>query len=73
VSAGDTDRELLLAAIFAVGGIRPKEAFQVLEHLSASDDSDIAETATSNPGELDEGQDEGNELLGDDEPPRLPR
>jgi hypothetical protein len=37
---------LLLAAIGAVGSIRPAEAGQVLLDLSESDDEEIAEAAT---------------------------
>lgn len=45
VTARDTDRRLLLAAIAAVGSIRPKEASEVLQHLADSEDEEIAEAA----------------------------
>jgi len=41
----DTDRALLLAAIEAVGNIRPAEAGEVLAELADSDDEEIAEAA----------------------------
>lgn len=41
-----TPKPLLLAAIGATGGIRPKEAGEMLSELAASDDEDIAEAAT---------------------------
>ena len=43
VSAKDTSRPLLLAAITAVGSIRPQEASTALEHLADSEDDEIAE------------------------------
>jgi hypothetical protein len=43
VSAPSTDKELLLAAIEAVAGIRPQEAAGVLEHLVDSGDEEIAD------------------------------
>jgi hypothetical protein len=43
VTALDTDRRLLLAAIAAVGSIRPKDASEVLQHLANSEDEEIAE------------------------------
>ena len=45
VTSGDTDKPLLLAAIEAVGEIRPQEADEVLADLIDSDDEDIAEAA----------------------------
>lgn len=70
VSAGDTERSLLLAAITAVGNIRPNEALGILEHLEDSDDPDIAEAvleATSMTGVFDEDEDEEDMLFDDDE------
>ena len=43
VTARGTDRRLLLAAIAAVGSIRPQEASTSLEHLADSEDEEIAE------------------------------
>lgn len=40
-----TPKPLLLAAITAVASIRPQEAGEILVHLAASDDEEIAETA----------------------------
>lgn len=61
VSAGDTERTLLLAAIVAVGEIHPKDAPEVLGHLEDSDDPEIREAvleATSMTGERDEEADD---------------
>jgi hypothetical protein len=72
VSAGHTERTLLLAAITAVGEIRPKEAPAVLEHLADSNDPDIAEAvleATSMTSEFDDDEDEEDERFGEDEEP----
>ncbi len=62
VTAEGVDRRLLLAAIDAVGDIRPKEAPAVLEHLENSDDPEIADAvleaksmAEGDFGEEDEG------------------
>lgn len=41
----ETDRPLLFAAIEAAANIRPKQASEVLGHLTDSDDEDIAEAA----------------------------
>jgi hypothetical protein len=43
VADADTPKPLLLAAIEAVGGIRPSEALETLEELMDSDDEEIAE------------------------------
>jgi hypothetical protein len=43
VTARKTDRRLLLAAIAAVGSIRPKEASEILQPLADSGDDEIAE------------------------------
>ena len=45
VSAKETDKPLLLAAIDAVASIHPKEAGTILVDLTDSDDEDIAEAA----------------------------
>jgi hypothetical protein len=45
VASKDTDKRLLLAAMEAVAGIRPKEAGVILVPLADSDDEDIAEKA----------------------------
>ncbi|HTP24820.1 MAG TPA: HEAT repeat domain-containing protein [Anaeromyxobacteraceae bacterium] len=72
VSSKDADRTLLLAAITAVGEIRPDEAPQVLEHLSDSDDPDIAEAvieATAMAGDYSDEEDDDLDDLDDDEGP----
>jgi hypothetical protein len=65
VSAQSIEKRLLLAAISAVGGIRPQEAPEVLDHLAESDDPDVAEAvleATSmNDGEWDEDDEDSDE------------
>jgi hypothetical protein len=60
-----TPKALLLAAIEAVGNIRPQEAADVLMGLADSDDQEIADavdealaTGQSMSGEVDEGEDE---------------
>ncbi len=45
LTANDTDKELRLAAIDAVASIRPVEAAEVLNRLTASDDDDIVDAA----------------------------
>lgn len=45
VRSEDTDKPLLLAAIEAVGCIRPQEAAEILGDLTDSEDEDIAEAA----------------------------
>ena len=45
VTSMETDKSLLLAAIDAVGGIRPQEAGALLVDLTDSDDEDIVEAA----------------------------
>jgi hypothetical protein len=45
VNDPDTPKHLLLAAIGAVGSIRPEEAAMILIDLASSDDEDIAEAA----------------------------
>ena len=60
ITSGETDKPLLLAAIEAVGSIRPRMAAAVLHDLADSDDEDIVEavleaTAIAElPGEDDE-------------------
>jgi HEAT repeat protein len=46
ITAQDTDKYLLLAAIEAVAGIRPQEAAEILLDLADSEDEDIADAAT---------------------------
>ncbi|MGH9161022.1 MAG: HEAT repeat domain-containing protein, partial [Vicinamibacteraceae bacterium] len=43
VGAKDIDKPLLLAAIEAVGSIRPREALEILEDLRTSDDEDVVD------------------------------
>jgi hypothetical protein len=45
LAAPGTDKDLLIAAIEAVGSIRPREAGALLADLAESDDEDIAEAA----------------------------
>lgn len=45
LTAPETDKPLLLAAIDAVPGIRPREAPEILDRHTNSDDEDIAEAA----------------------------
>ncbi len=46
VASGETDKPLLLAAIEAVASIRPREAAEILDDLTDSDDEDIAEAVS---------------------------
>ncbi len=46
VRSMDTEKQLLLAAIEAVGSIRPREAGEVLDDLADSDDEDIADAVS---------------------------
>jgi len=46
VTSGGTDKPLLLAAIEAVASIRPREAAEILDDLTDSDDEDIAEAVS---------------------------
>jgi hypothetical protein len=46
ITAEDTDKHMLLAAIEAVAGIRPQEAGEVLLDLIQSEDEDISEAAS---------------------------
>jgi hypothetical protein len=62
----ETPKPLLLAAIEAVGNIRPKEALEILSDLADSQDQDIAEvagdailTAQDMSGEADDEEDDG--------------
>jgi hypothetical protein len=71
VTDEDTPKPLLLAAIEAVGNIRPIEAERVLADLADSEDEDIAETASEAmtmaeaalSGEEDDEDDEDEEYL----------
>jgi len=46
VTSGETDKPLLLAAIEAVASIRPREAAEILDDLTDSDDEDIVEAVS---------------------------
>ena len=46
ITSGDIDKPLLLAAIEAVASIRPREAAEVLDDLTDSDDEDIVEAVS---------------------------
>ena len=46
VTSGGTDKPLLLAAIEAVASIRPREAAEILDDLTDSDDEDIVEAVS---------------------------
>ncbi len=45
ITAEQTDKPLLLAAIDAIAGIRPRQAAEILSDLAYSDEEDIAEAA----------------------------
>jgi len=67
VESPKTDKRLLIAAIGAVGAIRPNDAWEVLEHLEDSADEDIVEAVKDativREGYLDdEDEDEEDEL-----------
>jgi hypothetical protein len=64
-----TDRRLLLAAISAVGGIRPQQAAEVLDHLADSEDPEIAEAVVEASSLTDCEWDEEDEDLDEDEEP----
>jgi len=71
VNGKKTEKGLLLAAIAAVGEIRPSEAPEVLGHLEDSDDPDIADAVLEATSMSEWGaDDEGFEGDGDD--PDLP-
>jgi hypothetical protein len=65
VTSGRTDKPLLLAAIDAVASIRPREAAEILQALTDSDDEDVVE-AVFEALAMSEGLSE--EDGGDDEP-----
>lgn len=44
VEAKETDKPVFLAAIEAVGSIRPREALEILDDLRQSDDEDVVDT-----------------------------
>jgi hypothetical protein len=69
VTSGETDKALLLAAIDAVAGIRPREATEVLADLADSDDEDIviAVCDAMAMAEGPSGEDEDDELDDDDD------
>lgn len=66
VASKDTDKPLLLAAIEAVGGIRPEETGEILDELTNSDDEDIVDAAEEAiamaEGELAAGRDDDDEF-----------
>jgi hypothetical protein len=67
VESPATDKWLLIAAIGAVGCIRPKQVRDVLQHLEDSEDEDIAEAveeAILMAGEDDPGDEEEEDGLG---------
>jgi hypothetical protein len=73
VASADTDKPLLLAAIEAVGSIRPHEATEILADLADSDDEDIVaavdEAMATAEGLSAEDEDEGEDLDDDDKFP----
>lgn len=68
ITSGQTDKPLLLAAIEAIAGIRPREAAEILHHLADSDDQDIvaAVDEAMAMAEGPSGEDEDDELSDDD-------
>lgn len=65
VNAEDTDKRFLLAAIDAVAGIRPDEAYEILADFADDDDEDVAEAARDalamteeNAGDFDDDDDD---------------
>ncbi len=67
ITSEETDKPLLLAAIGAVGGIRPHEAAEVLADFADSDDEDIAIAVHDAMAEGASGEDE--DLDDDDDSP----
>jgi uncharacterized protein (UPF0147 family) len=66
ITAEDTHKYLLMAAIEAVASIRPQQAAEILLDLSQSEDEDIAEAAYEAmvmAGEFFDDEDEGDETL----------
>ncbi len=72
VTSGEPDKALMLAAIDAVAGIRPREARAILSDLTDSDDEDIVEAvhealamaeAQSDVEDDDHDEDEDDEIL----------
>jgi HEAT repeat protein len=66
ITAKDTDKYLLMAAIEAVAGIRPQEAAEILLELTQSEDEDIAEAASeamAMAGAFFDNEDEDDESL----------
>jgi hypothetical protein len=66
ITAEDTEKNLLLAAIEAVAGIRPQEAEEILIDLIESEDEDIAEAASeamAMTGAFFDDEDEDDEYL----------
>jgi hypothetical protein len=73
ITSGETEKPLLLAAIEAIGSIRPDEAGEILHDLADSDDDDIVaavdEAMALAAGLSDDDKDEDDELNDDDELP----
>ena len=82
VSSGDTDKELLLAAIAAAAAIRPREAGPLLVDVDDAGDEEIAATvaeamdfvlaAQEAPDDFDDDFEDFDEELDDDEPDIVP-
>ena len=68
VTARETEKPLLLAAIDAAASIRPQEAFVLLDDLADSDDEDIAD-AVHEALAMAEGHSVDDELDDDDDSP----
>jgi hypothetical protein len=66
VTSGETDKPLLLAAIEAVGSIRPHDAAEILGDLLDSEDEDIVEAVYETLAMAEGFSDEDDEDLGDD-------
>jgi hypothetical protein len=66
VTSGETDKPLLLAAIEAVGGIRPHDAAEILGDLLDSEDEDIVEAVYETLAMAEGFSDEDDEDLEDD-------
>jgi hypothetical protein len=65
VTSGRTDKPLLLAAIDAVASIRPREAAEILQPLTDSDDEDVVDAVFEALAMAEGPSDEDDE---DDEP-----
>ena len=67
VTPGETDKPLLLAAIEAVGSIRPHDAAEILDDLMDSEDEDIVEAVYEAMAIAEGFSDENDEDFEDDE------